>query len=59
MTETFILATYPEKTYSDDDLDILEKQMFADLASIRVGPARIRQVRMPQSTYPVFSIVHS
>lgn len=50
MTQTFIPANYPEKTYSDADLDILQKQMFGDLASIRVGPARIRQVRMPERT---------
>lgn len=50
MTQTFIPANYPEKTYSNADLDILQKQMFGDLASVRVGPARIRQVRMPEST---------
>lgn len=50
MNQTFIPANYPEKTYSGAELDILQKQMFGDLASIRVGPARIRQVRMPERT---------
>lgn len=50
MNQTFIPANYPEKTYSGAELDILQKQMFGDLASLRVGPARIRQVRMPERT---------
>lgn len=50
MNQTFIPANYPEETYSGAELDILQKQMFSDLASLRVGPARIRQVRMPERT---------
>lgn len=46
MNQTFIPANYPEKTYSGAELDILQKQMFGDLASIRVGPARIRQANV-------------
>ncbi|XP_062602358.1 uncharacterized protein LOC134264070, partial [Saccostrea cucullata] len=48
MNDTFIPACYPLQTYNEVNLDILGKQMFGDLASIRVGPARIRQVRMPE-----------
>ncbi|XP_062593519.1 uncharacterized protein LOC134254998 [Saccostrea cucullata] len=48
MNDTFIPACYPLQTYNEVNLDILGKQMFGDLASIRVGPARVRQVRMPK-----------
>jgi hypothetical protein len=48
LKSTFIPAFYPNSTYNEEELDILGKQMFGDLASIRVGPGRIRQVRMPK-----------
>ncbi|XP_061186196.1 polycystin-2-like [Saccostrea echinata] len=48
MTTTFIPTCYPLRTYNGEKLDILGEQMFGDLANLRVGPARIRQVRMPE-----------
>ncbi|XP_062620648.1 uncharacterized protein LOC134282235 [Saccostrea cucullata] len=48
MMTTFIPTFYPLTAYNGEKLDILAEQMFGDMANIRVGPGRIRQVRMPE-----------
>ncbi|XP_061173586.1 polycystin-1-like protein 2 [Saccostrea echinata] len=56
INNTFIPILYPEKDYTDNELDVLEKQWFADRASIRVGPAQLRQLRMKPDACPVMTI---
>lgn len=46
MQKTFIPTYYPETQYSGASLDEQDKKYFGDLSSIRVGPGRLRQVRM-------------
>lgn len=46
MQKTFIPTYYPETQYSGASLGVQDKKYFGDLSSIRVGPGRLRQVRM-------------
>ncbi|XP_062621693.1 uncharacterized protein LOC134283266 [Saccostrea cucullata] len=52
MNETFIPTYYPNASYAGKPLTVLDRQWFKDMASIRVGPARLRQVRMKTGTCP-------
>lgn len=36
---------YPVKNYANKNLKVQEKRMFRDDASVRVGPAQLRQLR--------------
>lgn len=49
MNKTFIPAFYPVENYAGGYLRALERQWFKDMSGIRVGPARVRQVRMKES----------
>lgn len=49
MNKTFIPAFYPVENYAGGSLRALERQWFKDMSGIRVGPARMRQVRMKES----------
>ena len=46
MNETFIPNYYPTASYTNEQLTAVDRQWFKDMTSIRVGPARLRQVRM-------------
>lgn len=46
MNETFIPTYYPTASYTNEQLTVVDRQWFKDMTSIRVGPARLRQVRM-------------
>nr|XP_034336032.1 polycystic kidney disease protein 1-like 2 [Crassostrea gigas] len=46
LNETFIPTYYPVNNYASKPLTVVDRQWFQDMASIRVGPARLRQVRM-------------
>ncbi|XP_061167307.1 polycystin-1-like protein 2 isoform X1 [Saccostrea echinata] len=46
LSQTFIPTFYPENYYSGASLGVQDKKYFGDLANIRVGPGRLRQVRM-------------
>lgn len=46
LNETFIPTYYPVSNYASKPLTVVDRQWFQDMASIRVGPARLRQVRM-------------
>lgn len=50
MRNAFIPTYYPLKNYADQDLSSVDKQWFGDMANIRVGPGRVRQVRMKKGT---------
>lgn len=45
LNETFIPTYYPVNNYASKPLTVVDRQWFQDMASIRVGPARLRQVR--------------
>lgn len=47
---TFIPKYYPVNNYANKPLTAVDRQWFKDMASIRVGPARLRQVRMKSGT---------
>jgi hypothetical protein len=46
MKETFIPIYYPNESYAHAPLSVVDRQWFKDMANVRVGPARLRQVRM-------------
>ncbi|XP_062590863.1 uncharacterized protein LOC134252407 [Saccostrea cucullata] len=46
MDTVFIPIYYPTKNYANLNLNSIDKMWFGDMANIRVGPGRIRQVRM-------------
>jgi hypothetical protein len=46
LNNTFIPVFYPEEDFAYNTLENVEKQWFGDHASIRVGPAQIRQLRV-------------
>lgn len=50
MRDAFIPMYYPLTNYADQELTSVDKQWFGDMANIRVGPGRIRQVRMNKGT---------
>lgn len=50
MRYALIPTYYPLKNYADQDLTLVDKQWFGDMANIRVGPGRVRQVRMKKGT---------
>lgn len=46
MDETLFPNYFPLKEFNGvDNLGVLHKQFFADMANARIGPARLRQVR--------------
>lgn len=45
LNTTFISTMYPVKNYANKNLKVQEKRMFRDDASVRVGPAQLRQLR--------------
>jgi hypothetical protein len=55
MKETFIPLYYPNESYAHEPLSVLDRQWFKDMANIRVGPARLRQVRMKNGKILVFT----
>jgi hypothetical protein len=46
MNDVFIPIYYPITNYAKKPLNSIEKMWFGDMANVRVGPGRIRQVRM-------------
>ncbi|KAK3089545.1 hypothetical protein FSP39_004480 [Pinctada imbricata] len=50
LTSTFIPAFFPETEYNGDALGARERLYFGDITNVRVGPARLRQVRMKNDT---------
>lgn len=51
LNTTFIPTYYPVNNYASKPLtDNEDNHWFKDMASIRVGPARLRQVRMKSGT---------
>ncbi|XP_061167318.1 uncharacterized protein LOC133176177 [Saccostrea echinata] len=46
MDKVFIPIYYPTRNYANMTLNSVDKMWFGDMANIRVGPGRIRQVRM-------------
>ena len=45
INKTLIPTFYPENDYRGDPLSEVNKKWFGDNSSIRVGPARLRQLR--------------
>ncbi|KAK3090330.1 hypothetical protein FSP39_010980 [Pinctada imbricata] len=46
MDKTLIPTCYPKEEYNGSPLSTTDTQFFGDLTNVRVGPARLRQVRM-------------
>jgi hypothetical protein len=57
MSQTFIPTYYPLTQYSGAALGVQDQKYFGDLASIRVGPGRLRQVRMGKGTQSYISVI--
>lgn len=45
LNKTFVPTMYPETNYANKTLSEKDKLMFRDDASVRVGPAQLRQLR--------------
>lgn len=54
---TFIPKYYPVNNYANKPLTAVDRQWFKDMASIRVGPARLRQVRMKSGSCKYVKLV--
>ncbi|KAK3103729.1 hypothetical protein FSP39_021426, partial [Pinctada imbricata] len=50
LNETVIPTFYPLTQYNGQNLKVTDQKLFGDLDSVRVGPARLRQVRMSEET---------
>ena len=46
MNDAFLPNYYPLMNYADMELNSVDKKWFRDMANIRIGPGRIRQVRV-------------
>ncbi|XP_021376367.1 uncharacterized protein LOC110465104 isoform X2 [Mizuhopecten yessoensis] len=52
MNGTFFTRYFPEEEYNGDPLDVRDKMYFWDIANVRIGPPRLRQVRMKRGACP-------
>ncbi|XP_069123236.1 polycystin family receptor for egg jelly-like isoform X2 [Argopecten irradians] len=52
MNSTFFQRYFPQTEYNGDSLDIRDELFFWDLANTRIGPPRLRQVRMKRGGCP-------
>ncbi|XP_061173587.1 uncharacterized protein LOC133182755 [Saccostrea echinata] len=50
--KTFIPTFYPLTNYAGDELGVIDQQRFKDRASIRIGPAQLRQLRTERASCP-------
>ncbi|XP_062608038.1 polycystin-1-like protein 2 [Saccostrea cucullata] len=56
MNDTFIPTYYPTESYAGEPLTVMDRQWLKDMVNIRVGPGRLRQVRMKTGKCPYFSL---
>ncbi|XP_061167212.1 polycystin-1-like protein 2 [Saccostrea echinata] len=56
MNDIFIPTFYPNESYAGTALSVIDRQWLKDMRSIRVGPARLRQVRMKTGKCPYSSL---
>ena len=59
MKKTLLLTAFPWKDIAGNELDWRRRLFMQDFTSFRVGPVRVRQVRMPSrgEPSPVFNSV--
>ncbi|KAL5018661.1 hypothetical protein ScPMuIL_004383 [Solemya velum] len=48
----FFQEFFPEKKFNGEDLDVEERAFFSDLSNFRLGPARLRQIRITEGKCP-------